>query len=139
MTAGEAGAIFAGPEVDHLRSTERDRLRALVAADIDTARQLHADDYQLINPFGQTLSKAEYLGDIASGAINYLEWEPGAIAVRLHDQVACLRYQAHIEIIVNGQHLPRILLWHTDIYERRDGRWQVVWSQATAIAPGTAA
>ena len=23
--------------------------------------------------------------------------------------------------------------WHTDIYELRDGRWQVVWSQATRI------
>ena len=23
--------------------------------------------------------------------------------------------------------------WHTDGYERRDGRWQVVWSQATRI------
>jgi hypothetical protein len=23
--------------------------------------------------------------------------------------------------------------WHTDVYERRDGRWQVVWSQATTI------
>jgi hypothetical protein len=23
--------------------------------------------------------------------------------------------------------------WHTDSYEQRDGRWQVVWSQATEI------
>ena len=23
--------------------------------------------------------------------------------------------------------------WHTDTHERRDGAWQVVWSQATAI------
>ena len=23
--------------------------------------------------------------------------------------------------------------WHTDLYERRDGRWQVVWSHATGI------
>jgi hypothetical protein len=23
--------------------------------------------------------------------------------------------------------------WHTDAYERRDGCWQCVWSQCTAI------
>jgi len=23
--------------------------------------------------------------------------------------------------------------WHTDLYERRDGQWQVVWSHATEI------
>ncbi len=139
MTAQGAGAVREGPEVDHLRATERERLRTLVEADIDKAQQLHADDFQLINPAGRTLSKAEYLGGVASGMINYLVWEPGAIEVRLHEQVACLRYQAHTEIVVNGQHAPRILQWHTDIYERRDGRWQVVWSQATAVALGTAA
>jgi hypothetical protein len=24
--------------------------------------------------------------------------------------------------------------WHTDHYERHDDRWQVIWSQATAIS-----
>jgi hypothetical protein len=23
--------------------------------------------------------------------------------------------------------------WHTDYYEREDGRWRVIWSQATEI------
>ena len=26
-------------------------------------------------------------------------------------------------------------IWHTDLYEKRDGQWQIVWSQAIA-APG---
>ncbi len=76
---------------------------------------------------------------MATGIINYLLWGPGAIEIRLHDRVACLRYQAHMEIIVNGQHAPKLLQWHTDFYKRRDGRWQVVWSQATAVGPGIAA
>ncbi len=95
--------------------------------------QLHADDFQLINPYGIAFSKEQYLGGIASGEIHYLVWEPESIAVRQHGEMAILRYQAQLEIIVSGQKLPLRRFWHTDSYEKRDGRWQVVWSQATEI------
>jgi hypothetical protein len=32
-----------------------------------------------------------------------------------------------------GQRTPLRSFWHTDVYEKRNGRWQVVWSQATLI------
>lgn len=120
-------------EAEHLRATERKRLRALVEADTTVADQLHADDFQLVNPLGGSLSKEQYLGKIASGMINYLVWEPDEIAVRMHGELAILRYQAQMEIIVGGQKSPLNRLWHMDAYEKRDGRWQVVWSQATEI------
>ena len=41
---------YAQDEVDELRATERERLQSLVDGDIETARRLHADDFQLINP-----------------------------------------------------------------------------------------
>jgi uncharacterized protein DUF4440 len=53
------------PDADRVRATERDRLRALVDADIAAARQLHADDFQLITPSGDSLSKDDYLGQVA--------------------------------------------------------------------------
>ena len=120
-------------EIERLRATERKRLQALVEANMEVANQLHADDFQLINPLGGALSKEQYLCGIASGEINYLRWEPEAIAVRQHGEIAILRYQAQMEIIVYGQKAPLHRLWHTDAYEKRDGRWQVVWSQATEI------
>ena len=120
-------------EADLVRATERERLRALVAANMEVARQLHADDFQLINPLGQSLSKEQYLGGIASGDLDYLVWEPESIEVRLYDQAAVIRYQSQLEIIVQGQKVPRQRYWHTDSYEKRNGRWQVVWSQATGI------
>lgn len=137
MTTDETGALWDGREVEQLRATERQRLRAVVEADVDVARRLHADDFQLISPAGRALSKAAYLGGIASGVINYLAWEPAAIAVRRHDRVAFLRYQASTEIIVAGQPMLLRRQWHTDISAWRDGRWQVVWSPATAIVPAS--
>ena len=120
-------------ECDVIREIERERLRALVDGNMEVARKLHADDFQLINPLGGTLSKEQYLGGVASGEINYLAWEPGSIAVRVYGEAALIRYQSELEIVVQGRKVPRQRYWHTDSYEKREGRWQVVWSQATAI------
>jgi hypothetical protein len=61
---------------------------------------------------------------ISSGAFRYRLWERGSAAVR---------YCAEIEAIFDGTTTRRGRYWHTDLYEHRDGRWQVVWSQATEI------
>lgn len=116
-----------------IRTTERERLRSLVDANIEVARRLHADDFQLINPLGGSLSKEQYLGGIASGQLDYLYWEPETIAVRFYDSVAVIRYRSQLEIVVQGRKIPRRPYWHIDLYENRNGRWQVVWSQATEI------
>jgi len=122
-------------EADELRAIERARFRSLVEADLPTARRLHADDFELINPVGGTLTKEKYLGDIASGALDYLEWEPEEIRVKLYGAAAVIRYKAHLRISVNGNPSRQgtVTFWHTDLYERRNGQWQIVWSHATQI------
>jgi ketosteroid isomerase-like protein len=120
-------------EADILRETERERLRALVEGDVSRAGQLHTEDFQLINPLGGVLSKEQYLGGIGSGQIKYRFWEPDSITVRVYGDVAVIRYQSQLEIDVQGVHIPRRRYWHTDLYERREGQWRVVWSQATGI------
>jgi hypothetical protein len=119
---------------DELRAVERERLRSLVQADMKTAEQLHADLFQLVTPLGGTLSKAQYLGLVASGEIDYLEWEPEAIEVKLYGNAAVIRYRAQLRIIVKGlPNAPSGRFWHMDLYEKRNGRWQAVWSQATQV------
>lgn len=133
MTITAADAPSSTNDADILRETERARLRALVSADVVRARQLHAPDFQLITPIGAALSKDEYLGAIASGQIRYRTWEPAEIAVRLYDSGAVIRYRAQLEVIFSGHRVPLHDYWHTDIYERREGKWMVVWSQATSV------
>ena len=120
-------------KADQLRAIERQRLRALVDADIPTASRLHADDFELINPRGGTLSKEQYMRDIASGDLNYLEWEPAEIRVRLYGKSAVIRYQARLIDSVKGSPGRNVRFWHTDLYEKRKGQWQIVWSHATQI------
>lgn len=129
-----AATANAQSAADQIRDAERERLRALVGGDAEAAGRLHAEDFQLINPVGGALSKAEYLGAIASGEVDYLVWKPGEIEVKFYGDAAVIRYQAELQVKVRSvPDAPSGRFWHTDVYEKRDDRWQVVWSQATQI------
>lgn len=123
-----SNSIDTGAEV--IRATEGERLSALAQRDMHTAEQLHAENFQLITPGGTALSKAEYLDRIASGRITYLMCEPEAMKVRMYGDAAVIRYQSGLEVRIGGTP-DSGRFWHTDVYERHDGRWQAVWSQAT--------
>jgi Domain of unknown function (DUF4440) len=123
---------------DEIRSLERSRLGALVAADMAQARPLHAPDFQLITPGGVAFSRDQYLDKIAQGVLRYLRWEPDAeMAVRIMgsgQDSAVIRYQATLAFEGSAP----FRCWHIDTYERNtQGLWQVVWSQATAIKPAS--
>ena len=120
-------------EQEAVRDIERLRVKLLVAGDIAGARLLHADDFQLINPVGRTFTREEYLGSLSRGYLDYLHWIPGPIEVRMSEGAAVIRYRAELQVSLGGKAQPLLPHWHTDYYEKRDGRWVVVWSQATQI------
>jgi hypothetical protein len=57
------------------------------------------------------------------------------IRVRPHGNTAVLRYQHNIDIQVAGIRTLTHLAWTTALYERHNGRWQIVWEQTGAIGP----
>ena len=138
MTAQARPEMAAGlgdstAESEAIRVIEGKRLRALLQKDFDTAGQLHADDFQLITPYGDLWSKEQYFENLASGqTIEYVACEPGPIDVRFYGEAAVIRYLAHWQVRLAGK-TSDVSAWHTDTYERRYGRWQVVWSQATPV------
>jgi len=132
LTASSASPASSS-QADHLRAIETTRLQALVDADTATARKLTAPDFQLINPAGAALSRDEFLGGVDAGVIDFLALDPASpIAVRLSGDSATLRYQTAFDLVVGGTHLTH-KAWTTALYERRHGRWQIVWGQTTAI------
>lgn len=121
-------------EEDRIRRIERERLHALVEADLPTARRLHSDDFQLITPAGIPLTRDEYLGGIRDGRPDYVAWEAGEIQVKLRGDLAVLRYRdVRFDVNAGGRPVHRGPMYHTNVYERRGGEWQAVWSQASGI------
>ena len=120
-------------QADRLRAIETTRLQALVDADTATARRLTAPDFQVINPAGAPLSRDDFLGGVQAGVIDFLALEPGSpMAVRLSGDSATLRYRTRFDVVAGGTHVTHDA-WTTALYERRSGRWQIVWAQTTAI------
>lgn len=132
--AGCVSSPGAQSEEEQLRVTERQRLRALVEANIDVARRLHADDFQLVTPDGSKFTKQEYLDAIESGDLDYTAWDPGPIVVRLYGKVAVIRYEdQRFTLAWKGVSIRGGKVMHTDLYEKRNGLWQAVWSQASGV------
>ena len=123
-------------QVERLRHIEQTRLQALVDADVAVAGSLIATDFELINPIGDVLTRDDLLGGLGSGALDFLaNTVTSEIRVRLHGSTAVLRYRHMIDIaVVPVGHLAHPA-WSTAVYERRHGKWQVVWEQTGAIGP----
>ena len=132
--ARSSGPPGTSPEAERLRDIERTRLKALVDANMPVVEALHANDFQLVPQPGFPLTREDYVAAVASGDIDYLGFEPvSPIEVRLYGQAAVLRYMSNIDIVVTGFGHVRHDTWHTYVYEKRAGRWQAVWEQATAV------
>jgi hypothetical protein len=99
------------------------------------ASELHADDFELVTPSGDVMTKGEYLGRVASSDIDYRRFEVASeIDVAVSGDLAVLRYQSMVDIAVVGQEAGELACWHIDCYQRtgRNASWRVRWSQATA-------
>jgi hypothetical protein len=123
-------------QVERLRQIEKQRLQALVDADVAVAGPLIASDFELINPIGEVLTRNDVLGGVGSGALDFVsDTVTSQIRVRLHGNTALLRYRHTIDIaVVPVGHLTHPA-WTTASYERRKGNWQIVWEQTGAIGP----
>lgn len=130
-SGGSSSTSKASAEV---RAAETARLKALVDADLPTLRRLHADDFELVSADGSVLTKATTLDLVGTGALDYLAFTPvSELRVRVHGDSAVVRYKSQLDVKAEGSGRLTHYAWHTDLYERRDGRWQVVWSQATSV------
>jgi len=136
LAIGIAANALAGPrsaQAEQLQQLERVRAQALVDGDIETARQLMAPDFQLINPAGLALSRDQLLEGVGAGQPDFLDNAPTSdIAVRRAGSAAVLRYQRGFDLVIGGTRLTH-KAWSTVLYEHRGGHWLAVWEETTAI------
>ena len=128
--SGPVQATPAGSAAD----AEARRVRALVEADYKTLDGLLADDLTYTHSTAALDTKASYLAPLLSGRTRYQSLEPSEMQVRTYGDMAVITGMMRSTALVAGQE-SRTVLRFTNVWIRRDGRWQMVAWQATRI-PG---
>lgn len=122
-------AGFAGDR-EQILQLERDWTQSFVTMDVAANERIVADDFFGTEPDGKRITKAELLAEVRTGealASNRLNEDD--VKVRFYGQTA----------VVNGseswkQKDGKIgrFIW-TDVFVKRNGKWQVVASQDLAV------
>jgi uncharacterized protein DUF4440 len=117
---------------NQVRTAERTLLRAAVHGDTKTAAKLLARDLQFIDVTGTAETRADYLANI-DGGVDFVTLKPiKPISVRVYGHNAVARVKLRFKVVAHGQTVQHAG-WTTDVFERRNGHWKVVWAQSTAI------
>ena len=113
-----------------LRLIEEDRRKAIKDGDIQTLDRIYAHDFSAIAASGQIITK-EQLFTVFRRNDPTLEFTTDEISVRIFGNTAIFRGRL-IGKSKDGQ--VRLASRFTHVFVKRDGRWQCVAGQSTAIA-----
>ncbi|GAA5009798.1 nuclear transport factor 2 family protein [Pseudoluteimonas lycopersici] len=131
-----AGASDADPHASvpaDLRQAAADFDRAQLHSDATELQRLLADDYVLYNSSGKVENKADFIRDYAGMKLQPFTVEDETI--RVFGDAAVLAGVATLggTDIASGEAFS-VRLRFADVWRKRDGRWQVAFTQATRAA-----
>lgn len=97
-----------------------------------------ADEYTAVNARGKMFNKTEDIADALSNTETVTSAELSDMKVHVHGNAAIVTGRLHrVGKDKNGNFDRKFLF--TDTFIRRDGRWQVIATQATFVMPETTA
>lgn len=120
-------------EEEVVKKLEREWMQAYVNRDTAFLERHLADDYAGGYPDGAVLDKKSELASVKSGAVTLTEMKPLEMKVRLYGEVAVITGRSSIKAKVKGEDVSGEYRF-TDVWVKRDDRWQAVASQVTRIA-----
>lgn len=103
---------------------------AQVAGDAEAMRRLVADDYLLINSHGQSETKADLIRDYTTPGFRLDPFTVEGRVVQLWPNGAVLGGVVTLTGAEKGMRYAARLRF-ADVWARRDGRWQLVYTQAS--------
>jgi len=125
-------------DIQRLRQLTEAEHGALVTADTNRLDTLLAEDFTLVTPDGQTLSRDDLIAAVRSGDVNFQAFRlhefssSDALEVRLDCDIATVTYRSEMEVssdLLHFRHDSR----HTDTWVRHGRSWQEVRGQTTAV------
>lgn len=126
-----AQATASSPE-DSVRALEAARREALLRADTVALSRLLAAEFVEISRFGTVRTRADNIGEIASGVLRLTAVRQDSLTVRIYGDVAVLQGIAENAGTYRGFPFAGRIRY-TRVFVRRDGRWQAVTTQQTSM------
>lgn len=121
---------------DEILELETRRYAAMRAGDVETLRDLLADDLVYTHSFGDRDTKASYLDKVAAGVFRYGEIRRSEERVLIHGDSATVVGRMGADVHVAGT-LRRLDNRFLAIWVRQDGRWQFLAYQPTPMPAGS--
>ena len=111
---------------------DRKRMQAMAAKDVATLEAVLADDLIYTHSSARLDTKKSLIGAMVSGATVYTGVEPSDVKAQDLGDTVVLTGIAQIKVVSDGT--PNAFgVRFTDVYARRDGRWQMVTWQSTRL------
>lgn len=115
-----------------VEAAELRRFEVMTGKDYAALASILADDLVYTHSSAAVDSKASYLESLTSGRVTYKVIKPSNLQVRVFVDMAVIHGEAAMEVDANGQQIVNTLRF-TDVWARRDGRWQMVAWQSTRM------
>ena len=111
---------------------DKKRMQAMAEKDFATLNAVLADDLIYTHSSARLDSKQSLIGNMQSGATVYTSVEPSEVKAQDLGDAVVLTGVAQIKVVSNGK--PNAFgVRFTDIYAKRNGRWQMVTWQSTRL------
>jgi uncharacterized protein (TIGR02246 family) len=123
----------AAGEEQAVRHVEDQITEALAHNDADALSKLWAPEYMFINPAGIVIAGPQRLAMLRSGELKVDTYTRDDESIHVYGTTAVVMYRSTVGAQRNGQDISSRRRVMT-VLVKRDGRWQVVAQQSTAIA-----
>lgn len=121
------------PDIEEILDIEARRTQALLDGDTATLASLTGDDYTHVETGGGTRDKAGFLSILSRPGVRFSRWVIEENHVRVYGDTAVVTGRYFNCVTTAAGEQPPKHARHIRVYVRRDGRWQNVAHQATAI------
>jgi ketosteroid isomerase-like protein len=115
---------------EHLKQLERDWVDAQKKGDTDKLNQLLADNWVGLGQDGVKSDKAQYIAFTKSGDNKYEAIEVGDMDVLVIGNIGIVQGSDTEKSTSKGKDTSGKYVW-TDVFEKKNGKWQAVRSETT--------
>jgi ketosteroid isomerase-like protein len=138
--ASSSTSSGAGSAEADLLKLEREWLDAYMKRDVAALERIEADDFNLTYSTGDVITKAQELANLKSSAAGNPAFKLSTedTKVRLYGDSAVLTGVLIQQTTDNGKEMA-VRMRYTDVWVKRNGRWQVVAAQLTKMPDQTPA